>query len=185
VRRSTRITILAACAVVLQTAVVDRLPLPGGTVPDLLLIVIVGAALAAGPTTGAVCGFACGMALDVLPPAETELGRQAVVLCLVGFIAGRMDQGVRRSPPLAFGVLALVIVLAAVADTVLGAVVGDPRASVGALLAVLPGSLLATMILSPFVLYVVLRLLGRAAEDEAPYIGTAIGVASSARGGMR
>jgi rod shape-determining protein MreD len=182
VRRSTWIVILSVCAVLLQTAVLDRLALPGGTIPVLLLIVVVGAALAAGPTTGAVCGFACGMALDILPPAEAELGRHAVVLCLAGFVAGRMQLGVRRSPPLAFGVLALVVVLAAVADTALGAVVGDPRASLGGMVAALPGSLLATMLLSPFVLYVVHRLLGRAAEDEAPYIGTAIGVAPTGRG---
>ena len=51
----------------------SRLPLPGAT-PDLLLLVVVALALAYGPGFGLVCGFGAGLAADLVPPADHEVG---------------------------------------------------------------------------------------------------------------
>ena len=44
--------VLLLAALVLQLTVLDRLPLPGGVAPDLVLLVVVALALSSGPMTG-------------------------------------------------------------------------------------------------------------------------------------
>ncbi|MEV7010447.1 rod shape-determining protein MreD [Streptosporangium sp. NPDC051022] len=78
---------------ILQVTVVNRLPLPGGAAPDLVLLAVVGYALVRGAAAGAVAGFCAGFAGDVLPPATHVLGQYALVLCLIGFTAGRAADG--------------------------------------------------------------------------------------------
>lgn len=169
--RSALVAIMTALAVLLQAAVLNRLPVPGGIAPDLVVITVVGAALSAGPTAGAAAGFAAGLALDILPPADHELGRYAVVLCLAGYLAGRAGAAAQRSPLLPFGVVALAAVGAGLGDALIGLVLSDPRITMSSVLSALPFTLAMAMLLSPFVLYAVNRVLGRAAEDEAAYIG--------------
>ena len=54
-------------------------------------------ALAYGPGFGLVCGFAAGLAVDLVPPADHEVGRWALVLTLVGYLAGLGRDSSRRS----------------------------------------------------------------------------------------
>ena len=61
--------------------------LPGAT-PDLVLLVVVALALADGPGFGCAVGFAGGLLLDLVPPADGTVGRWALVLTLVGWLAG-------------------------------------------------------------------------------------------------
>jgi rod shape-determining protein MreD len=88
--------VLIAVALALQVTLLSRLPLPGAT-PDLLLLVVVSLALAYGPGFGLACGFAAGLAADRVPPADHEVGRWALVLTLIGYLAGLARAETRRS----------------------------------------------------------------------------------------
>lgn len=80
-------TAVILSALVLQVSVLARLGLPGAT-PDLLLVVVLVLAMAAGPMTGTVMGFAAGVLVDLAPPAAGSIGQTAAVYALAGFIAG-------------------------------------------------------------------------------------------------
>lgn len=157
-------TVLLGTAVVLQTVVLSRLPLPGAT-PDLVLLVVIGLALVQGPVSGLVTGFAAGLLLDLVPPADGAVGRWALVLCLAGLVAGRYADSVERS---AF--LPLVLVAGLSAATVLaygglGWLLGDARVTLPALARILPTAVLYDVLLTPFVVPVVMAL-ARRVEPE-------------------
>lgn len=57
--------------------------------PDLVVIVVVAGALAAGPSTGAVLGLIGGWLLDLAPPVATLLGMSALGYAAAGWVAGR------------------------------------------------------------------------------------------------
>ena len=69
---------------------VNRLPLPGGAAPDLVLLLVTAIAVCTSPLTGALTGFAGGLALDVAPPAIHYAGEYALVFCLAGYGAARV-----------------------------------------------------------------------------------------------
>ena len=127
---------LAVCvAVVLQVSVFPHLAWDG-IVPDLCLLVVVGAALARGPHFAAVLGFAAGVVLDLAPPADHLAGRWALALVLVGYVAGRVRQDAR---PNASTVVVTVAASSFVGTSVFalsGLFLGDSSASVGDLLQV-------------------------------------------------
>ena len=75
--RALVISVALLLAVLCQLAVVNRAPLPGGAVPDLVLLVVVALAVNTGPLTGMVAGFAGGLALDVAPPGGHLAGQYA------------------------------------------------------------------------------------------------------------
>ncbi len=66
-----------------------------GIVPNLCLLVVVGAALTRGAQFAAVLGFLAGVALDLAPPADHVAGRWALALVVVGYVAGRVRQDVK------------------------------------------------------------------------------------------
>jgi rod shape-determining protein MreD len=109
-RRAALCVAVVFTAIAVQLVVLNRLPLPG-VAPDLVLVAVVGLALTYGALPGGVCGFCAGLALDLAPPADHVVGRDAFVLCLVGYAAGGWW---RRTPPVARSApLALVVVGAA------------------------------------------------------------------------
>lgn len=150
--RGVTAVLLLVLGVLLQAAVINRLPLPWGSAPDLVALAVVAVALGATPLGGAVAGFGAGLALDILPPADHELGRYALVLCLVGSVVGRVDGSTRLSgarPSLvAFGAVAG----AELGFAVFGLVLGDPRVGGATFLVGIPVSVVMTMLLSPLVL---------------------------------
>ena len=81
-------------ALLLQTTVVARLPLPGSP-PDLLLVLVVAYALAEGSASGMLTGFAAGLLADLL--SDAELGRLALVYVVVGYLAGLAADDTDRS----------------------------------------------------------------------------------------
>src|SRR3974390_2951122 len=85
VRRVLLPTVAVLAAILLQVTVLNNLPFPGGSPPDLVLVVVVALALAGGPLDGAVIGFAAGLAVDIAPPSSGLVGQSALVFCLVGF----------------------------------------------------------------------------------------------------
>lgn len=79
-------TVLVA-ALLLQTVVAPAFSV-GGWRPDLLLVTVVGFALADGAETGARYGFAAGLGADLLSGPGQLVGISALVLLLVGYLLG-------------------------------------------------------------------------------------------------
>ncbi|MGV9241860.1 rod shape-determining protein MreD, partial [Streptomyces nigra] len=91
-------TSLVVVALVVQVSVLARLHLPGA-VPDLLLLTVLGLALVYGHVGGALIGFGAGLLADLAPPADHAAGRYALVLCVIGYLAGlfKPDNGKLKS----------------------------------------------------------------------------------------
>lgn len=159
-------TALVVVALVIQVCVLARLQLPGA-VPDLLLLTVLGLALVYGHVGGALIGFGAGLLADLAPPADHAAGRYALVLCLIGYLAGlaKPDNGQLRS---AAGPM-LVVVGAAVGTTLLyagvGALVGDTAARHVGLGSLLFTAALYDLLLAPFVVPGVMALARRAEND--------------------
>lgn len=152
--------VLVVTALLLQVVVVNRLGLPGAP-PELLFIVVMSLALLYGPLGGALLGFCAGLAADLMPPADHQLGRFALVLCFVGYLAGLTKADVERS---AFGPLLVVVSGAAFATVLysgLGAVLGDVRLSWTTFAHNVPASVLYDLLLAPFLVPAVLALARR------------------------
>ena len=85
---------LAAAAAVLLALLLQVSLFPHvawqGVVPNLALLVVVGAALTRGPQFAMVVGFAAGALIDLAPPADHVAGRWALALTVVGYVAGRV-----------------------------------------------------------------------------------------------
>lgn len=75
-------------AIILQIGVAPYIAI-GNVVPNFLLLATVSLALVEGPTYGAVSGFACGFAFDIL--SSGPVGPMTFVLTLTGFIAGLLE----------------------------------------------------------------------------------------------
>jgi rod shape-determining protein MreD len=117
---------LVVTAVLLELTVLPWLHLPGA-VPDVVCVTVAALGVVGGPVRGASAGFLAGLLLDLLPPADGLLGLSAVVLVVVGYLAG-VAGGDRDRP--AFLVVGLVGVLAGGAvllQALVGGVVADPR----------------------------------------------------------
>lgn len=77
-------------AVVMLAALLAAVVLPrlASQVPDLVLLVVVAAALRRGPAYGAVVGLLAGWVIDLLPPTGTPLGAGALAYATAGALAG-------------------------------------------------------------------------------------------------
>ncbi|WP_432056748.1 rod shape-determining protein MreD [Streptomyces sp. bgisy022] len=157
---------LIVVALVLQVSVLARLHLPGA-VPDLLLLTVLGLALVYGHVGGALVGFSAGLLADLAPPADHAAGRYALVLCVIGYLAGlvKPETGQVKS---ATGPM-VVVVAAAVGSTLLyagvGALVGDTAARHVGLGSLLFTAALYDLLLAPFVVPGVMALARRADND--------------------
>ena len=153
-------------ALLLQTTVLARLPLPGGA-PDLLLVLVVAFALVEGPLSGTVTGFLAGLLLDLV--GDHELGRAALVLAVVGYAAGLLHDpsyGARdRSPLMPFLVVGLSAAAAVLLYAVEGVLLGDPRVTAGALARAAAGTVPYCVLLTPFVVPLVGVLVDRLDQD--------------------
>ncbi|MFC7330020.1 rod shape-determining protein MreD [Marinactinospora rubrisoli] len=179
--RRTLAALLVVAAVLIQTVLVNRLPVPWGAGPDLVVLTVVAVAMRTTAVTGAVAGFLGGLAVDTLPPADHELGRYAMVLSLAGYLAGALRDPLARVGGLwPFGVAALAATGVSLGFAAIGAVLGDPRVTLTGVLGVLPPHLILTMVASPFVLYPVFWLLRRTDRDDF----TAVGATLWANGGL-
>ncbi|MFD4994549.1 rod shape-determining protein MreD [Streptomyces buecherae] len=153
---------LVVVALIIQVTVLARLQLPGA-VPDLLLLVVLGLALGYGHTAGALTGFGAGLLVDFAPPADHAAGRYALVLCVIGYLAGlaKPEKGQPRS---ATGPM-LVVVGAAIGATLLyaavGALVGDDAARHVGLGKLLFTAALYDLLLAPFVVPLVMAMARR------------------------
>jgi rod shape-determining protein MreD len=157
---------LVVVALVIQVSVLARLHLPGA-VPDLLLLTVLGLALVYGHVGGALVGFGAGLLADLAPPADHAAGRYALVLCVIGYLAGlaKPENGRLKS---ATGPM-IVVVAAAVGSTLLyagvGALVGDTAARHVGLAGLLFSAALYDLLLAPFVVPGIMALARRAEND--------------------
>jgi rod shape-determining protein MreD len=162
--------LLVLVALAVQVTFLSRLRLPGAT-PDLLLLVVVSLALAYGPAFGLAVGFGAGLAADLVPPADHEVGRWALVLTLVGYLAGAARGETRRSafvPLVVVGVAGAASVLLYAA---LGALMDDPNITWDAVVALLPTAVLYDVVLSAFVVPGVLAVASRVEPDPDAFAG--------------
>ncbi|MGW2935935.1 rod shape-determining protein MreD [Streptomyces sp. NPDC055722] len=159
-------TTLVIVALVIQVCVLARLHLPGA-VPDLVLLTVVALALVYGHVGGCLIGFGAGLLSDLAPPADHAAGRYALVLCVIGYLAGlaRPDNGRLKSAtaPMA------VVVAAAIGSTLLyagvGALVGDTAARHVGLASLLFTAAVYDLLLAPFVVPGIMALARRAEND--------------------
>jgi rod shape-determining protein MreD len=140
-------------ALVLQLTVVNRLPLPGGVSPDLVLLVVVALALSSGPMAGMISGFCAGLALDIAPPSDHLIGLYALVFCLAGYCCGLVSAQLDSSVLLPLAASALGAAGGAGLYAAAGVILGSPDVTGPAVRHVLPLSVLYDVLLSPFVLY--------------------------------
>ena len=142
-------------AVILQAAVLSRLPLPGGQ-PNLVLVLVIAIGLAGGGSAGLAAGFGAGLLTDVL--SDHPVGVLALCFGLAGLLAGLLDADVRRSVLLSVVVVA--VLTAAVYLTYLGVMglLGQPVADgVAGVL----GTIAYDVVLTPFVVPLVMAVTRR------------------------
>jgi len=139
-------------AVVLQAAVLSRLPLPGGP-PNLVLVLVIAIGLAGGGSAGLAAGFGAGLLTDLL--SDHPVGVLALCFALAGLLAGLLDADVRRSVLLSVVVVA--VLTGAVYLTYLGVMglLGQPVAD-GA--AGVLGTIAYDVVLTPFVVPLVMAV---------------------------
>lgn len=165
--RATLALAAVSLAVVLQVSLFPHVAWHG-IVPNLCLLVVVGAALTRGPQFAAVLGFAAGVILDLAPPADHLAGRWALALVVVGYVAGQVRWGSRQDVRPSAGTVVLTVAASSFVGTSVfalsGVVLGDPIA-IPELLEVIAVALLWDVLLTPFVLPPVM-LLFRALEPD-------------------
>lgn len=159
-------TTLVVVALIIQVSVLARLQLPGA-VPDLVLLTVLGLALVYGHVGGALVGFGAGLLADLAPPADHAVGRYALVLCVVGYLAGlaKPETGRLRSATAPL----FVVVGAAIGSTLLyagvGALVGDTAARHVGLTSLLFTAALYDLLLAPFTVPLIITLARKAEND--------------------
>ena len=159
-RRVTFALAAVLAAVLLQTALLDRLPFPGGAAPDLVLVLVVTLALASGPTEGMLIGFGAGLALDMTPPASHLLGLSALVFCLVGYGCGLLRGPLERSAWLPLAAVVLGVTAGEALYALVGMTFGDPDITWQSVRLMLPVAVVYDILLCPFVMYAVARFGG-------------------------
>ncbi len=154
-------------ALVLQVSLFSHLSW-AGVVPNLCLLVVVGAGLVRGTEFAMVLGVVAGVLVDLAPPADHVVGRWALALLAVGYVAGRVRSDVR---PTATSVVAAVAACSFVGSSVFaisGVLLGDLGLGVGDLLEVIVVALIWDVLLTPFVLPPVMAMFRAFESDRVP-----------------
>ena len=178
-----------------QLTIVNGLALPGGATPDLVLLCVIAFGMIGGPAAGLITGFCAGLALDLAPPASQLVGQYALVLCLVGYGAGRLRFTVRHSVLLALAAAAAMAALGEALAAGIALMLDTPDVNWAAVARVLPSSVLLDIALSPLALFGSVRLalalgitVGPADDSPVPETGgsaaQATVAARAATGGM-
>ena len=159
---------VVALAVVLQVTLFPHFAWDG-VVPNLALLVVVGAALVRGPQFAAVLGFVAGAIIDLAPPADHIAGRWALALVVVGYLAGRVRQDLK---PTAGAVVLTVAASSFVGTSVFalsGLLLRDPVVDVAQMLQIILVAVLWDVLLTPFVLPLVMGLFRRLEPARVAY----------------
>jgi rod shape-determining protein MreD len=89
-----RWTLVLFTTVLLQATLVARLPIFQER-GDIVLLVVIAAAIVGGPELGAIIGFAFGLSFDLL--LQTPFGLSALAYCLTGYAVGALQSSVLRT----------------------------------------------------------------------------------------
>jgi rod shape-determining protein MreD len=157
---------LVLTAAVAQVTVVNRLPLPGAG-PDLVLLVVIGLSLVVGPMAAASIGFGAGLLVDLIPPTSTEVGRWALVLCVVGYLAGQIQLDARRPVWVVMGTVGALSAVSVLLFAGIGVLFGDERVEASLVVATTVSTVLYDLLLAPFVIPGVMALARRTAINSA------------------
>ena len=160
--------VVVTFAVVLQMSLFPHLAWRG-VVPNLALLVVVGAALVRGPQFAAMLGFVAGVLIDLAPPADHVAGRWALALVLVGYLAGRIRQDVR---PNASAVVIAVAASSFIGTSVFamsGLLLRDPVVPVSETIEVILVAVIWDVLLTPFVLPPVMAMFRRLEPARVAY----------------
>lgn len=163
--RGLLLTAVLLVAVVLQVSFFGYFSFDG-VVPNLVLLVVVAAALTRGPEFAVVLGFAGGLAADLLPPAEHVAGRWALALVVVGYLAGRVRADAARST---VGMLVTVAASSFIGTSVFaltGMITRGPAVPALEALQVVPQAVLYDLLLAPFVLPLAMRMFRRIQPEQ-------------------
>ncbi|HWF81709.1 MAG TPA: rod shape-determining protein MreD [Streptosporangiaceae bacterium] len=154
------IVVVAALAAVLlsQLTIVNGLPLPGGGVPDLVLLCVVAIGLVGGPEPGLIAGFGAGLALDLAPPSTALIGQYALVFCLVGYVSGRFSFTLRSSAVAALAAAAGAAVAGELLVGGLVVVLDTPQVTLATVVRLLPSGVIYDVVLIPVVLFATVRI---------------------------
>lgn len=155
-------------AVVVQVAVFSAFSFEG-VVPNLVLLVVVAAALVRGPEFAAVLGFLGGLAVDLAPPADHVAGRWALALVVVGYLAGRVRHDAGTSATAALVTVAACSFVGTSIFALSGMLLHDSSAPVGEALRIIPLAVLYDVLVTPFVLPVLMRLFRRLRPHQVAY----------------
>lgn len=150
--------VVALLAGLLLDGLISRLGLPGGS-PSALLVILVALAVSYGPKAGAYAGFVAGLAVDLVPPGGPVLGRAALVLCLIGYVAGTAHRLPSRRTVTLF-----LVAVASVASPLLSATVSEILGAAvpwGAVAGLLPTTLAYNVVLALVVGLLFLRIARR------------------------
>ncbi|MEV5328466.1 rod shape-determining protein MreD [Nonomuraea fastidiosa] len=137
-------------ALLAQVMLVNRMALPGGGAPDLVLLAVIGTSLTRGAAPGAVLGFCTGLLVDVMPPTAHLVGQYAFVLALVGYVAGRGAGGPVTT-------VVLCVLMAPLLAAAVGGLISDPRVSLATLTEQVPVTIVYTLLVSPIVIWLTTR----------------------------
>lgn len=162
------LTLVITLAVTLQVAVFPYLSY-AGVVPNLALLVVVAAALVRGPEFAAVLGFLAGLAIDLAPPADHVVGRWALALVVVGYLAGRVRHDARTSAIAAVVTVAASSFVGTSVFALSGMVLADPAVPATEALTVIPVAVVYDVLLTPFVLPLMMRLFRRLEPHQVAY----------------
>jgi rod shape-determining protein MreD len=147
-------------ALVLQVSVLPHFAWHG-VVPNVALLVVVGAALVRGAQFAMVTGFVAGVLLDLAPPADHVAGRWALALLLVGYVAGRVAPEARPTRPAVLATVAGSSFLGTSVFALSGLVLRDPAVAIPELLQVVAGSVVGDLLVAALVLPLVMGLFRR------------------------
>jgi len=178
VRKTIFAVVVLGVALAVQLVVLNGLRLPGGAVPDLVLVLVAALAMTDGPVRGMVTGFVAGLCLDLAPPGSALLGEYALALCLVGWAAGKLSGMALRSAVLSVALLAVVVALGESLVAALSLALDPAQTSWSEVRQVLPYSVAYDLAALPFALCVAMLL--RAWEARAVARQTAGGVLAGA-----
>jgi len=165
VRRVVLCALLIVIAVIVEVTVLAPLDFPGAT-PSLVLVVVAALAFAFGPTTGAACGFAAGLFLNLAPPTTATLGISSLILTVIGYALGRVFDSDTRPLMLITLLTSGAAALSILAGAALGGLLGNPRIVWGDVPVLILTAALYAAILALLVIPVVNRL-SRAFVPEA------------------
>jgi rod shape-determining protein MreD len=159
-------TVALTVALVLQVSVFPHFAWHG-VVPNLVLLVVVGAALVRGAEFAMVLGFIAGVLLDLAPPADHVAGRWALALLVVGYVAGRVAPDARASAGAVVATVAACSFLGTSVFALSGLVLRDPAVGIPDVLEVIAGAVVFDVLVTPLVLPLVMGLFRRLEPERA------------------